>query len=131
MGGLSYQNLHHNEVGQWIEWAGETLPADQAKAQIGPLMQDWIENVYQAAGTWLAKAPAGPTKEAGISAYAVAVSHYEPETAAQWALTLPPGKERDQTLRQIYQNWPTTDSAGKEAAEAFKVEHGIKGFREP
>ena len=21
VGGLSYQNLHHNEVGQWIEWA--------------------------------------------------------------------------------------------------------------
>ena len=42
------------------------------------------------------------------------------------ALTLPPGKDRDATLRQIYQCWLRTDPAASEAAEAFAKKHGIR-----
>jgi hypothetical protein len=112
-----------DEVGKWIEWIGGKLPPEKADARIENLVSSWTRNDYQAAGKWLASAPDGPAKIAAVSAYAGTVSEYEPETAAQWALTLPPGKDRDQTLKTIYENWPKGDTA---AREAFKQEHGIK-----
>jgi hypothetical protein len=36
---------------------------------------------------------------------------------------LPPGTDRDKTLKRTYQNWPESDTAAK---EAFKQQHGIK-----
>jgi hypothetical protein len=111
------------ETGKWIEWIGEKLPPDKADDRIRNLVNNWTRNDYQAAGKWLTAAPDGPTKNAAIRSYAETVSKYEPATAAQWALTLPPGKDREQTLKTIYQNWPKDDTAAK---EAFKQEHGIK-----
>ncbi|MGL5020235.1 MAG: hypothetical protein ACRDBP_19015, partial [Luteolibacter sp.] len=111
------------ETGKWIEWVGEKLPPDKADDRIENLVNNWTSNDYQAAGKWLATAPDGPTKNTAIRSYAITVSEYEPATAAQWALTLPPGNDRDQTLKTIYRNWPKEDAAAK---EAFKQEHGIK-----
>ncbi len=111
------------ETGKWIEWIGEKLPPDKADDRIENLVRNWTRNDFQAAGTWLAAAPDGPTKNAAIRSYAGTVAEYEPETATQWALTLPPGKDREQTLKTIYRNWPKDDTAAK---EAFKLEHGIK-----
>jgi hypothetical protein len=121
-GGLQ-GSIKRAETGKWIEWIGETLPPDPAKKNIERLVRDWTRNDYQAAGQWLVSAPAGPVKDAAIQSYASTVSEYEPATAAQWALTLPPGKDRDQTLKTIYRNWPKDDTA---AREAFKQEHGIE-----
>ena len=41
----------------------------------------------------------------------------------QWIMTLPPGKDRDSTLKNIYQNWPKKDIT---ARDAFAKGHGIK-----
>ena len=121
-----------SETGQWIEWMGESLPpGDPSQSaqtlnyqyNIQTLVRDWTQTDYQAAGKWLTTAPDGPTRNIAIRSYALTVSRYEPETAAQWALTLPPGKVRKQTLRNIYHNWPEGDSAAK---AAFAKEHGIK-----
>jgi hypothetical protein len=38
-------------------------------------------------------------------------------------MSLPPGENRDSTLKNIYQNWPKGDFA---AAEAFAKKHGLK-----
>lgn len=113
----------NNESGKWIEWIGDQLPPDKAKNNIENLVRRWTRNDYQAAGEWLASAREGPTKNTAIRSYATTVSEYEPAIAVQWANTLPLGKDRKQTLRSIYQNWPKEDSA---AREAFKKEHGIK-----
>jgi hypothetical protein len=51
------------------------------------------------------------------------VFKHDPETAMQWIHTLPPGKDRDSTLRNIHANWPKDDPAG---AAAFAKEHAIK-----
>ncbi len=118
-----YGSVKSGETGKWIEWVGEKLPPDKADDSIRNLVNNWTRNDYQAAGTWLAAAPDGPTKNTAIRSYAEMVSEYEPTTAAQWAVTLPPGKDRDQTLKAIYRNWPKEDTA---AREAFKQEHGIK-----
>ena len=114
------------ESGKWIEWIGASLPADKGGNSIRNIVRNWTEDDYQAAGKWLATAPAGPTKNTSIRSYAETVSEYEPETAAQWALTLPPGQDRDETLQNIYENWPKNDAAAKEAAAAFAKEHGLK-----
>lgn len=116
-------SVKSGESGQWIEWIGEKLPPDKADDRIENLVSNWTRNDYQAAGNWLATAPDGPAKNTAIRTYAGTVSEYEPITAAQWAVTLPPGKDRDQTLKTIYRNWPEEDTA---AREAFKQEHGIK-----
>jgi hypothetical protein len=116
-------NLKGEETGQWIGWVGEKLSPEKSDDKVRSLMRTWTRNDYQAAGKWLTSAADGPTKNSAIRSYAETVSEYEPATAAQWALTLPPGKDRDQTLRSIHRNWPKDDDAAK---EAFKLQHGIK-----
>jgi hypothetical protein len=116
--------FHHTdkETGQWLNWLGQNLPADKVGEPIGRIMGKWTELDYQAAGKWLAAAPDGPAKTLSIQAFAATVSKYEPESAIQWAMTLPVGKDRDWTLGQIYQNWPKDRAPSK---EAFAKEHGI------
>ena len=114
------------QSGPWIEWIGNTLPAEKGTESVRAMVNYWTEKDYIAAGKWLVSTPAGPTKNAAIRSYAEAVARNEPETAAQWALTLPPGTNRDATLANIYRNWPVKDPATKAAAEKFKVAHGIR-----
>jgi len=90
------------------------------------MVSGWTQSDFQATGAWLNTTPTGPLKNSAIRSYAETVSRYEPEAAAQWALTLPPGEDRDQTLNRIYKNWPKKDDASKAAAEAFKSQYGVK-----
>lgn len=122
--GMDFDN-DAKDRGKWIEWLGEN-PTYQTSAQIGNIIQSWAETDYQAAGKWLAAAPAGATKNTSVRAYAETLSRYEPEAAAQWADTLPPGKDREETLSSIYGNWPKNDAASKAAAASFAKQHGIK-----
>jgi hypothetical protein len=124
-GGFAY-NVKGDDTGKWIEWMGENLPDGKSNNGIRSMVGNWTQNDYQAAGKWLSATPDGPAKNISVRSYAETVSKYEPETATQWAMTLPPGKDREQTLKSIYQNWPKGDEASKAAAEAFKAEYGIK-----
>jgi hypothetical protein len=45
------------------------------------------------------------------------------QAAVQWAMTLPPGKDRDSTLKNIHRHWPEDDPEGR---VAFAQENGIK-----
>ena len=118
---LSY-GIKREETGKWIEWIGTKLPVEKSKDNIRRMVQNWTENDYQAAGKWLAATPDGPSKNISIRYYAETVAKHEPESAAQWAMTLPPGQDRDETLKNIYQNWPENDDAAK---QAFRKSHGI------
>jgi hypothetical protein len=119
--GLFSRN-YREESGQWIEWVGVNLSVEKSKIGISKMVRNWTENDYGAAGKWLAATPAGPTKTISIRSYAETVAQYEPETAAQWAMTLPAGQDRDETLKNIYQKWPDGDDAAK---QAFGNSHGI------
>ncbi len=118
---LAYSNVKGDTV-KWIDWIGENLSANQANDRISLLVMEWTQADYQAVGKWLSASPDGSVKNAAIPGYASTVSKYEPEAATQWAMTLPAGKDREWTLGQIYQNWPTEDAPGK---EAFAKEHKI------
>jgi hypothetical protein len=119
--GLSYFNTK-DDTGRWIDWMAENLPKDDIAENVDNLIGQWTQQDYLAAGRWLTAAPEGPAKDAAISTYAQTVAEYEPQTAVQWAMTLPAGQERQDTLEAIYQNWPKRDAA---AAAAFAKEHGI------
>ncbi len=114
------------EIGQWVEWIARTAPAGKADATIRKLVNRWTNDDHQAAGNWLASAPENPAKNVAIRSFAETVSKYVPETAAQWAMTLPAGEARATTLKTIYKNWPKDDAASKAAATTFANEHRIK-----
>jgi hypothetical protein len=115
-------DMKREESGKWVEWIGAKLPVEKSKDSISKMVRNWTESDYQAAGKWLAVTPNGPAKNTSIRSYAETVAQYEPKTAAQWAMTLPAGKDRDDTLKNIYQSWPANDEAAK---QAFKKLHGI------
>ena len=92
------------------------------------LVGQWTQQDYQAAGKWLAAAADGPAKQAAVSTYAGTVAEYEPQTAVQWALTIPAGEQRQSTFEAIYQNWPKADA---EAAAVFAKQYGVDIGVEP
>ena len=114
------------DKGQWISWMGENLEQESAGDQIGGTMGEWTRNDYRAAGEWLASAPPGPTKNAAIKGYAETVAEYDPATATQWALTLPEGKERQETLETIHANMPNGTQQEKAARKDFGDRYGIR-----
>lgn len=91
----------HKEPGRWIDWIGSQLLPDKAAEPIQNLVREWTQVDYQAAGKWLVNTPDGPTKNAAVRSYAETVAKVDPEVAKQWALTLPPGTEREETLQRI------------------------------
>ena len=119
---LNY-GVKREETGKWIEWIGTNLPVEKSKDSIRWMIGNWTKNDYHAVGKWLAVTPDGPSKNISIRCYAEDIAEYEPENAVQWAMTLPPGEDRDETLNNIYQNWPKNDD---DAKQAFKKLHGIK-----
>lgn len=121
IGGLSYDTTKA-ETGKWIEWMSKTLPPDKLGERVGDLVGQWTQQDYLAAGKWLSAEPEGPAKTAAVKSYAETVAEYEPQVAAQWAMTMPAGQEREDTLKSIYENWPNKDAAAK---AAFATEHGI------
>jgi len=126
MGSTLGYNSKGADKGKWIEWMGTNVSEEKRGNVIENAMQQWTSNDYRAAGEWLAKTPEGPTREASVSSYARTVAAYDPQTATQWALTLPVGEKRDSTIQSIYQNWPQKTDEDKSARQAFKEEHGIK-----
>ena len=123
----SFANLVHfispEDCGKYLDWLLRTVPTEKIASHAVPQhFFDWVTADYQAAGRWLEAAPEGPAKTAAIATYARTLSPYHPETAAQWAITLPPGEARDEILRQIHQSWLKADPAG---ASAFAKTHGL------
>ncbi|MEM1085730.1 MAG: hypothetical protein AAGI48_16600 [Verrucomicrobiota bacterium] len=121
--GISYYNSKE-ETGEWIDWAGENIAGDEnLKTRVSDLMSQWTREDFKAAGTWLNDAGDGPAKESAVASYAETVAPYEPEAAAQWALTLPEGENRRELVRKVHQNWKEKDET---AAAAFAAEQGIE-----
>jgi hypothetical protein len=119
--GLSHAETGH-DTGRWIEWISANLPAADVAEPIGNLIGQWTQQDYLAAGNWLTETPPSAAKLAAVAAYAQTVAEYEPLVAEQWAMTLPAGSHRQQTLLKIYQNWPDDD---REAAATFAHAHGL------
>jgi hypothetical protein len=116
-------NSKPEDKAKWIDWISKNLPAEKSESKVRQIVSQWTRDDYKAAGEWLVAEPEGPSKNTAIQAYAETVAPYEPETAAQWALTLPAGKARDATMKRIHQKLKNKDEA---AAAVFAEKHGIK-----
>jgi len=114
------------EESRWIEWFGKQLQPDRLQKPVDRVIDAWVKKDHKAISTWLTEAPEGPGKQAAIYRFATSVAYYEPETAAQWALTLPADEKRKKCLIEVYCNWPKKDEASKAAAEAFAQLHHLK-----
>lgn len=111
------------DAGQWIEWMGANLSSDQANKRIYNMVRFWTEQHHRAATAWLDGLPDSPLKNLSVRVFAETVAAYEPETAVQWAATLPPGGDRDASLRRIHQIWSKQDPV---ASAASAKAHGIE-----
>jgi len=114
-----------SEKGQWIMWMGDNLGKGVSDQKIRNTVNNWTRTDYRAAGEWLASTPEGPTKTASVKGYVDAVAKYDPQTAAEWALTLPAGEERNSALNKVLRNMPKETTAEQEARESFKTRHGL------
>ena len=121
-GGLQYTNTKQ-ESGEWISWMASHLPGEHLGGQVENMVSQWTQSDYQAAGKWLQQAPDDAAKVPAVAAYAKTVAPYEPATAEQWALTLPAGEVRKQTLTTIRDQWPADDPDGK---AAFSKRNGLE-----
>ena len=108
------------EKGDWIEWMGGRLPPEVRDRRIGEAVSRWTEVDHRAAGQWLSGLPEGAAKAPAVEAFARTVAPHDPEAAARWALTLPPGPQRKGTLEAVYEAWPREDAA---ARDAFMTRH--------
>lgn len=118
-----FRGFTSEEHRKWLGWLLQTYPSEKVLTRIFPQhFSDWVQVDYQAAGEWLAAAEEGPAKTAAAGVYASSVANFFPETAAKWAVTLPPGENRNELLPRIYQRWLKTDPA---AAASFAEQNGI------
>ncbi|WAC19443.1 hypothetical protein OVA24_19645 [Luteolibacter sp. SL250] len=120
-----FGKLKGETAGRWIGWVERNIPVVQSEAEIGGLFTSWVEADHMAAGEWLQEASAGTMKDVAAQAYAEAVAQYDPETASQWAETLPAGERRDRTIRKVYERWPKDDPINEKAAASFAECHGL------
>lgn len=89
------------DTGKWIDWMTGKLPTDQRDNRIRQMVMQWTNQDHKAAGEWINSSPEGPAKVVAVKSFARTVAPFEPETALQWANTLPAGKERDHLIREI------------------------------
>ena len=118
--------IAHEDGLLWIEWLGKRASPERARPEAARIFEGQIKADYKAAAKWLETAAEGPAKQGAISAYAATVASKDPESAVRWALTLPEGKDRTETLEQIHNKWPRDTEAQSQAAEDFARQHGIK-----
>jgi hypothetical protein len=106
------------DTGKWLEWMAEkNLPAEVLNEKVSDLVGQWTRTDFKAAGEWINGSAEGPMKTAAVKTYAMTVAPYEPESARQWADSLPAGRERDEVLEAI--------SRAKPSASDPKVEELI------
>lgn len=89
------------ETGRWVEWMGENLSEAPRERFISSQITDWTRKDHRAAGVWLAALPDGPAKHPAVAAFAKTVAPYDPQIATEWAMTLPPGNQRDVILKEV------------------------------
>jgi hypothetical protein len=125
-GNFQNSNFGIGDESRWIDWLNRNAPSNVADVEISRLMWQWTERDYEVAGEWLRTAGEGSGKNAAILAYVGAIAPYLPDSATEWAATLPAGSERDLAMKRIYDSLPKTNDEEKQAAEAFAKGQGIE-----
>lgn len=110
------------DTGRWVEWMSDKVPSEVLDRKVNELVGQWTRRDFNATATWINGTPEGPAKTAAVKSFARTVAPHEPASAAQWAETLPAGKDRDSLFKTIHTEWKKQDQA---AAATFAARHGL------
>lgn len=121
-------NFHYHSVKdsakEWLGWINQQENSNSfSERATGQIISGWTQENFVAAGEWLQTQEDGPNKNIAVKTYAEILAPHEPAAAADWAITLPEGDERNRLLRSIHSSMKAKDL---EAASAFAEEHQLK-----
>ncbi|OYV07487.1 MAG: hypothetical protein CFE26_00700 [Verrucomicrobiales bacterium VVV1] len=85
----------------WLEWMEKSLPPERLADTARPMLTKWINDDYQAAGEWINRQPAGGLRNDAAANYARMMAKRFPDTARDWAATLPEGPEKQRLLEDL------------------------------
>lgn len=97
--GQSAKALDHPDG--WLNWMGKSLPPEKVADTAKPLLTKWINEDYEAAGEWINRQPAGDFRNEAAANYARMMAKRFPDTARDWANTLPEGPDKRKLLEEI------------------------------
>ena len=113
-------HYHGEDTAKWMEWLSERQDGDPADVE--RLMTEWTKGDFIQAGEWLNTTENGPVRNTAIRSYAKTLAPYYPETAAEWAGSLPVGEKRRELAAAIYGEW---EKADPHAAAAYASREGL------
>ena len=99
--GISKSMTSSTHPEAWFDWMGKSLPPEQVADTTKPLLTKWISDDYAAAGEWINRQPPGEFRNAAAANYARTMANRFPDTAKDWANTLPEGPEKRRLLEEI------------------------------
>lgn len=85
----------------WLDWMEKSLPPEKVADTAKPMLTKWINDDYQAAGEWINRQPPGDMRNAATTNYARMMAKRFPDTAKDWAATLPEGPEKRRLLDDL------------------------------
>jgi hypothetical protein len=71
----------------------------------------WARSDAEKAARWVEQLPAGSTRDAAASEFAVRVVEADPESASIWAASIGDPNRRENALRATHQKWKAIDKA--------------------
>ncbi len=99
--GISQSNKALDRPATWLEWMGNSLPPEKVVDTAKPLLTKWINDDYQAAGEWINRQPPGDFRNDATANYSRMMSKRFPDSARNWANTLPEGPEKNRLLEDL------------------------------
>jgi hypothetical protein len=88
--------------GAWLGWVDANTPPEQRENATSQVVRRWTNNDFRATAAWIGEQPPSPLRDRATRTFAEAVAPHEPDTAANWALTLPASEDRTNLLRNIH-----------------------------
>jgi len=107
---------------RWADWVVKMDWDDKLNHPIGSFIRSWANANPSGARAWLDQQPDSTVRNEAINNYALQLSATLPEGAAEAALLLPPGRNRNHALKVISKKWKEQDPA---AYAAFATRNGL------
>jgi hypothetical protein len=99
--GLSEKSGLSPRPDAWLDWMGKSLPPERVADTAKPMLTKWINEDYEAAGEWINRQPAGDLRNEAAANYARMVAKRFPDTAKDWANSLPDGPDKRKLLEEL------------------------------
>jgi len=107
---------------RWADWVVKMDWDNKLNHPIGGFIRNWGTADPAGARAWLDQQPDSPVRNNAINNFALQLSSRRPSAAAEAALLLPPGRDRNHALKIISNSWKEQDPA---AYAAFATRNGL------